>query len=169
MITPKQMELIKIAVDAYEIKLTVEVEKLNVNEEIKDSDDVATVLSNLTIGSGKDDISLSQIYSVKDDVKDDVTVSTEACNICFLERNELADSNSFLQTNCPCEIRACFQCWGTFYSSKKINEFIPCPKCRQDIKGFLVSQGFKKIRLCSHCRLPGHYINACPSRLDEVA
>jgi hypothetical protein len=170
MITPKQMELIKIAVDAYKLKLTVEVEKLNANEGKSDMDELASTVSNLTVNTefNSVDVSLRQIYPDSIDT-DDVSVSTEDCNLCFQGRNELNDSNFFLQTNCPCEIRACFECWGKYYFSKNSDEFINCPKCRRDITQFLVCQGFKKKRLCSHCRLAGHNITSCPLKLAELA
>jgi hypothetical protein len=170
MLTPKQRELIQIAADAYKLKITIEVEKLNANEGKSDMDELASIVSNLTVNTefNSVDVSLRQIYP--DSINtDDVSVSTEDCNLCFQGRNELNDSNFFLETNCPCQIRACFVCWGKFYQSKRLNDFIPCPKCRADISGFLVSQGFKRNRLCSFCRLPGHNITYCPLKLAELA
>jgi hypothetical protein len=123
----KRKLMLKLRVDnrvnAYRDLLTTQLLLLKEND-IPDIDNLSinSNVSNITLSICKDSIKsmISSIDTIISSASIDTIVSSASidtivssdCKICLEDSIEFGDFIFFLETNCPCKIRACFDCWN---------------------------------------------------------
>jgi hypothetical protein len=128
-----------------------------------DNIDIATVFSALTVESIAENPFTSNLTPI--DEVESVSIVSEHCIMCLETSADLSPFNCKLTADCECRVVGCIDCWRKYLHKNARQDQISCPKCRQDIKGFLVSQGFGAIpRRCGYCDEAGHSKTSCSQR-----